>query len=93
MNQPQIGDRVKIAVTGLVGIVTATSKHLHGCDRIGVQAEGLRKDGKPHDTYWFDWMAATVVDHAVVLGDTRQEEKKTGGPALPGQTPQRENPS
>jgi hypothetical protein len=85
-----LGDRVKVAVVGLVGICTTKAVHLYGCDRVGVQAEGLDKNGKPHETYWFDEMAVEVVKPAAVKGDTREE--KTGGPALPGQIPTRDNP-
>lgn len=92
MSRPEIGDRVKIVVASLIGIVTARSQHLHGCDRIGVQAEGLDKSGKPHDTYWFDEAAAKVIKKKAVIGDFRAPELKTGGPSLPGQTPVRGNP-
>lgn len=91
--EPQIGDRVKVEVTNLVGILTAKSQHLYGCERVGVQPEGTDKDNKPYDTYWFDITAVKVVKKKVLTGDTDKPlEKKTGGPSLPGQTPTRNNP-
>lgn len=92
MSHPEIGDRVELVVSGLVGIVVSRSQHLRGCDRIGVQPEGLTKDSKPHDTYWFDEGDATILGKKVVDADARRSSEKVGGPALPGQVPSRENP-
>jgi hypothetical protein len=60
----QLGDRVKDRVTGFKGIVVARSEYLHGCRRVGVQAEKL-EEGKPTDAQWFDEPQVDVMESAV----------------------------
>lgn len=92
MKQVKLGDKVKDKVTGFKGIVVSISKHLYGCDRVGVQPE-IGKDGKVPDAGWFDIDSIELVKSAVVKGHTEEPaETKRGGPTLPGQIPTRSNP-
>ncbi len=84
-----LGDKVKCQVTGYTGIVVAKSRHIYGCDRVGVQPP-LDKDGKLPEVGWFDIDGVELITAGYVVG--KVEEKKTGGPALRGQTPTRSNP-
>ena len=70
-----LGSRVKDKITGFTGIMVATTTHLNGCNRVGVQPIKL-KDGIPQDPVWLDEMDVEVV---------KKNEKvkgfdKTGGP-------------
>lgn len=89
--KPELGDRVCADICGLTGIVVATSTHITGCDRVGIQAEGVDKDGKPREIFWYDEMAVKVEKKNAV--EVVAREVKVGGPSLPGQTPTtRKNP-
>lgn len=90
----ELGDRVKCAVTGFKGIVTTVSKHLWGCDRIGVTPEELDKEGKPGEAYWADIDAVEILKKGIVKGHTEvPPEVKRGGPTLRGQVETRRNPN
>lgn len=90
---PELGDKVVCEITGFEGIVTSKSKHLYGCDRVGIQPQLVTKESKIPDAMWFDVGAVRVLKKSVIKGDTEKPESaKTGGPSLPGQTPTRANP-
>lgn len=80
----ELGDKVKCYVTGIIGIVVSKSKHLYGCDRIGIQPPS-GPDNKLVEAVWCDIDAAEVIQKAVVRGHTmKTAEARTGGPSLPG---------
>lgn len=60
-----LGDRVKDAVSGFVGIVTGRYEYLNGCVRIGVSPPA-DKDGKVPDTMIFDDHQLEVVEVGAV---------------------------
>ena len=71
------GDEVKDKVTGLKGIITATTVWLNGCVRYVVQPQEI-KDGKPVDTTGFDEGDLLLVKSLKIKEDN--PEKLTGGP-------------
>lgn len=92
MSRVELGDKAKCKITGMVGIVIATSQHLYGCDRVGIQP-AAGKDQKLPDSVWGDIDSFDIVKKKAVKGHSEMPvEKKTGGPALRGQTPRQENP-
>lgn len=92
MARPELGDKVKCKITGASGIVVAVSQHLYGCDRVGIQPPA-DKDQKLPESIWGDIDSFEVIKKGVVKGHAAMPaELKTGGPALRGHTPRRENP-
>lgn len=92
MSKANLGDKVKCKVTGVTGIVITASRHLYGCDRVGVQPLA-GADNKVPESHWTDLESVEVLEAGVVKGHVDlPAEKKTGGPALRGQTPRQENP-
>lgn len=81
----ELGDKVKCYVTGITGIVVSKSKHLYGCDRIGIQPPS-GADNKLVEAVWCDIDAVEVTEKAVVKGHTQRpvDVRKFGGPSLPG---------
>lgn len=71
------GDKVQDLVTGLKGIITATTIWLNGCIRYLVQPQEL-KDGKPVDASTFDENELKLIRSDVV--SESNPEKKHGGP-------------
>tara|TARA_R110000787_G_scaffold19874_15_gene59179 strand:- start:2501 stop:2764 length:264 start_codon:yes stop_codon:yes gene_type:complete len=69
------GDMVKSETTGITGVITARSDHLHGCNRYFVQPKA-GKDNKYPDGYWFDEEDLLVTKSAVV----QQGRTDRGGP-------------
>lgn len=49
----KLGFKVKDKVTGIEGVITAVSFDLYGCVQTIVD-RGLDKDGKKHESCWFD---------------------------------------
>lgn len=93
MFQPiELGDRVKDPITGYQGIVIVVATWLHGCIRIGVQAEKM-KDGKPVEDRHFDQSQLVIVKKhihkpmvlAVQAEPPKAETRRSnGGPAREG---------
>lgn len=85
---PQLGDRVKDPISGLTGIVVCLTTWLHGCIRVGVQAEEA-KDGKPVESVYFDQSQLVVIDRGVhepmVLqvgpAPKAEQRRSNGGPS------------
>jgi hypothetical protein len=76
----KLGDRVKDKVTGLVGILTAMSHNLFGCDRGFIQPVAA-PDMKIPDGFWCDKDSLEVLEIGVVQGHSLKPElSKTGGP-------------
>lgn len=59
-----LGDRAKDPITGLTGIVVCVTTWLHGCIRLGIQAEEV-KDGKPTEAVYFDQSQLVLVEAGV----------------------------
>lgn len=86
-----LGDRVKDPISGYQGIVVSVTAWLHGCIRVGVQAEALQ-DGKPVESSHFDQTQVVLVDAGVhspqVLAVTdapaAETRRSSGGPAREG---------
>ena len=57
----KLGDTVRDAVTGLVGVVTARCEYMYGITRVLVQPP-LDKDGMMPDEVWFDVPRLVKVD-------------------------------
>ncbi len=73
-----MGDEVRDAITGIVGIVTGRTEWLNGCIRWCVQPKET-KDGKPVEETWFDEQR---LERVVATGFSRPpaEEARAGGP-------------
>lgn len=89
-----LGDRAKDPITGLQGIVVCVTTWLHGCIRIGIQAEET-KDGKPVEAVYFDQSQLVLVKAGVhepmtlsVVPQPKEtvkpERRSNGGPAREG---------
>lgn len=78
----EIGDRVKDAITGYVGIVIGVSKWITGCITYGVKAERLDKDGKDMEAVWFDENRLVLVKRgAIKIGNVgKVRPSRNGGP-------------
>ena len=61
-----LGMKVKDKVTGVEGVVTTISFDLFGCIQAIVD-RGLDKDGKRHDSMWFDVGRLNVTDKKPVM--------------------------
>jgi hypothetical protein len=72
----KLGDTVLDPITGLVGVVTSTTRFINGCSRLGV-TPGLDAKGKPQDTYYF---AGPRLEKVVTAENPVKEHRKTGGP-------------
>lgn len=70
------GDKAKDRVTGLTGIITATTVWLNGCIRYVLQPQEI-KDGGPVESSWFDENDLEVIESAAVQATP---VRKTGGP-------------
>ena len=74
MFKHELGKEVESKVTRLVGVVTARSENLYGCDRYYIQPP-IGSDKKVPDGWWFD------EDDIVVVGDgVKAYPESTGGP-------------
>lgn len=74
-----LGDKVKDRITGLTGIVVASTSYLNGCRRISVQPQEL-KDGKPVEPSHFDEPQVEVIERGAIQAEPKQG-KEPGGPA------------
>ena len=59
-----LGRRARDKITNAEGVVTAVSFDTAGCVQCSLN-RGLDKDGKPHETYWYD------IQRLELLGDER----------------------
>lgn len=71
------GDEVKDKITGLVGIITATTTWLNGCVRYVIQPQEI-KDGKPVESTSFDEGELVLVKKSKI--EESVPDKETGGP-------------
>lgn len=86
-----LGDRAKDPITGLQGIVVCVTTWLHGCIRIGIQAEEV-KDGKPTEAVYFDQSQLVLVKAgvhepqvlAVQPAPKAETRRSQGGPGREG---------
>jgi len=72
------GDEVRDSVTGLKGIVTGITEHLHGCRRMVIQAK-MNKNKEVPDTYWVDEPQLVILKKRVIKS-TNRTAVLTGGP-------------
>lgn len=73
----QLGDKVKEAVSGLVGIVVCESLSLSGCRQVCIAPQEV-KDGKPVEGSWYDDSRCTVVEKGAVPVSPRFAERDGG---------------
>lgn len=88
----KLGQEVRDRVTGFQGIVVVIADHLYGCVRIGVQPQGMDKDGRKFDDAFFDVSALEVISEGITAQLAPKpsiQEKAAGRP--PG-GPDRERP-
>lgn len=80
----KLGSLVKDSLTGFKGVAVCRVEWLHGCARIGIEPQGLKKgDGGTADTQHFDEPRIIVVKEAKpgAFGTPVVEKApKTGGP-------------
>jgi hypothetical protein len=78
----QLGDRVRDPITGFEGICVSVIQYLQGCERIGVLAEKLDKEGKPQDWHHMDNVQLKIVKRGVhqVFEREKPVAARTGGP-------------
>ena len=74
----ELGDEVKEAVTGFVGVVTGIASYITGCDQASVVPKA-KKDGTLGDGQWFDIVRLKVVKKKVV-NLKKAVAKDPGGP-------------
>lgn len=70
----KLGMEVQDTISGLKGICTCVSNWLYGCSRIGIQPQGLDKDGRKQETEFFDEAGVKII------GPGLREEAKTPAP-------------
>lgn len=74
----KLGDKVRDTITNYSGVVIAETRWLHGCTRVGVQAEELH-EGKLIEPEWFDVNRVELVTAAE--GEApRPHDPNPGGP-------------
>jgi hypothetical protein len=83
----KLGMEVQDIISGWTGICTCVTDWLYGCRRIGIQPQGLDKDGRKQETEFFD------VSGVIIIGPglNKPEEPKPKKEASPG-GPDRERP-
>jgi hypothetical protein len=77
-----LGDKGRHIVTGFEGIVTARASYLTGCDQVCLQPQGVKDDGQPHTSLWFDEPYVDLVEAGVVRN--RTPLRQDGASASPG---------
>ena len=65
-------------VTGFIGVITATAKHLYGCDTYFLVPKV--KDGKIDDAHWFDVGRIEIIGEGITPSEVQTE--KPGGENL-----------
>ena len=82
MGSIEIGDRVKVWLNGLTGIVTGMTEYLNGCRQALIQQETLDKDGKPFEGQWWDQQYCEIVQKQVCPNPFAMTKAATaGGPS------------
>ncbi len=77
----ELGDHVKDPVTGFEGTVTSRTQFLHGCQRCGVTAHTLGKEGKE--------ILATFDEAQLVIVEAGKHAPKPANAARPPGGPSR----
>lgn len=80
MSKIQLGDKVKDVVSGMTGIVTGITDHLHGCRRMLIEPDKLKTDGTLADAWVMDEYRLKVVKAGVIKPQAIPAAEKTGGP-------------
>lgn len=75
-----LGDHVKDPITGFEGTVTSRTTFLHGCQRCGVTAHELDKDGKER-ILPFDEAQLVMVEAGKHAPKPANAERPPGGPS------------
>lgn len=81
----KLGDKVKDAYTGFIGIAVARTEWLYGCARITIAPDKTDKDGKIMDSATFDEPQVQLVKTRVPIDTTKKPKsaRKPGGPQSP----------
>ncbi len=59
-----LGTQTKDTVTGFAGYIMARTEYLNGCVQYLVQPEGLKPDGSPMASEWFDEQRLAIASGA-----------------------------
>jgi hypothetical protein len=82
-NEIELGDLCRDLITHYEGVAIAVAKHITGCDRVTLQAQGV-KDGKLAEGYNFDITTVEVIKRGVVPVDEERrvvpQKRAAGGP-------------
>jgi hypothetical protein len=74
-----LGDYVKDPISNFEGTVVSRTRFLHGCERCGVQAPVLDKDGKEHILH-FDEAQLQVIEGGKHRPKATNRKMPLGGP-------------
>lgn len=74
----KLGNKVRDTITGFAGILIGRTEWMYGCNRIGIQPEGLH-EGKPVDAEWFDEQRVELVE-ATPVKVSPNSTATSGGP-------------
>lgn len=79
-------DLVRDRITLLEGVVNGITLWRQGCDHVGIKPQGLDKDGKPKDLFWFDEPDVELVEAGKYppAETSPVTKQRTGGPAPSG---------
>lgn len=82
----EMGCQVREVISGMTGVVVAITKFITGCDHACVRAEGVDKDGKPHEGQWFDITRLDVISEPTpeIRRMMEASAPKSEGVAKPG---------
>ena len=83
----ELGDRAKHCITGFEGIVVGIVDYLQGCRQVCIQPQGLKEDGEPKASIYFDEPYVDLVESQVIpmreaggmLGEPEEEDDDAGG--------------
>ena len=74
----RLGDRVRDVVTGFTGIATSYTRHLTGCDSVGVEGR-VRGDEQKPSFRWVDVFCVEVLKSNVVNATPMPDDVPAAG--------------
>lgn len=77
----KLGMEVQDTISGMKGICTCVSDWLYGCARVGLQPQGLDKDGRKQEVEFFDVAGVTIIGPGLYKEPVpKPKVKDPGGP-------------
>jgi len=70
---------IRDRISGVEGIVVATTDWMYGCRRVMIQPQAL-KDGRPVDSYTLDEPQCEIVKEKALVADGKQLKERPSGP-------------